>query len=238
MTPPTPHRVAVVLLDIEGTTTSIDFVYDTLFPYARAHLRGFLARRFDDPEVRAALAFFPAAAGASPEAAADHALALMDGDVKDTGLKALQGLVWREGYAAGDLRGHVYDDVPGALRAFRDDGVPVHIYSSGSVEAQILLFRHAVAGDLTPLLAGHFDTTTGPKKEPASYAAIAARIGVEPGAIAFLTDSFEEARAADAAGVRAVLSVRPGNPALPAAASALPAVTSLAGLRDALRGDV
>lgn len=230
----TPPRVEVVLLDIEGTTTSIDFVYQTLFPSARQHLGALLERRFDDAEVQAALASFPADAAATPAAATTHALALMEGDVKDTGLKALQGLVWRDGYAAGELRGHVYDDVPGALRAFAAEGTKIYIYSSGSVEAQRLLFRHAEGGDLTPLLAGYFDTTTGPKRDAASYRAIAERIGVEAGAIVFVSDSFDEARAAHAAGVRAVLAARPGNPPLSAEARSFPVVASLEALREAL----
>jgi len=206
---------AALLLDIEGTTTSISFVYDSLFPYARERMRDFLSERFDDPEVRADVARLGDGTAADAEAAATLALALMDGDVKDTGLKALQGRIWASGYASGALRGHVFADVPDALRELRRLEIPVHIYSSGSVAAQKLLFGHSEAGDLTPLLSGYFDTTTGPKKDPLSYRAIAAAIGRGPASVLFVTDSLAEARAARDARLQVAVSVRPGNPVLP-----------------------
>ncbi len=205
-----------LLLDIEGTTTSIAFVYDTLFPYARRALGPFLQARFDAPAVREAVALLGAEAPRSPEAATAAALALMDSDAKHTGLKALQGMVWEAGYASGELRGHVFADVPTGLRALHDRGVPVFIYSSGSVAAQRLLFGHSEAGDLTPLLSGYFDTTTGPKRVAASYLAIARTLEQAPGDVLFVTDNLDEARAAEAAGLQVAVSVRPGNPPLPA----------------------
>ncbi len=210
-----PHRA--VVLDVEGTTTSISFVYDVLFPFARQALGRTLRDRWDDAEVQGAVATLWAEADApddapTAESAERFALRLMDEDRKATGLKQLQGLVWRQGYASGALRGHVFEDVPRALEVWAARGVRAFIYSSGSVEAQRLLFGHSEAGDLTPLLQGHFDTTTGPKKEAASYRAIAAAIDEEPGAILFLTDSLDEARAAREAGLQVGLSVRPGNP--------------------------
>lgn len=205
-------KPAALLLDIEGTTTSIAFVYDTLFPFARAHLGPFLAARWGAPEVAAAIADLGDGSADSPDAALALALALMDDDVKDTGLKALQGLVWEAGYASGELVGHVFADVPEAMRAWRKGGGSIHIYSSGSVAAQRLLFGHAAGGDLTPLIDGYFDTTTGPKREARSYAAIAEAVGLAPGELLFVTDVVAEADAAAAAGVMAVISRRPGNP--------------------------
>lgn len=201
----------VLLLDIEGTTTSISFVYDVLFPYARRELPGFIERHVARPEVQTALALMGLAAGCSANVATVRALELMDGDVKDTGLKMLQGLVWEDGYRAG-LLGHVFEDVRPALERAKERGVTVAIYSSGSVSAQKLLFGHSESGDLLPLIAAHFDTTTGPKKEAASYRAIAVALRVAVPEVTFLTDNPDEARAALEAGMRVFVAVRPGNP--------------------------
>ena len=211
-----------VLLDIEGTTTAISFVYDVLFPYAARRLPSFILERLDDPAVAKACAAVlidarPVERAMPPaEAVLTVIRRQMEADVKATGLKMLQGLVWREGYESGAVRGHVYPDVPVALARWRAAGVPVSIYSSGSVLAQQLLFRHSVVGDLTPLLAGHYDTTSGPKREAASYAAIATAIGCAPQDILFATDQPAEAEAARGAGCRAVVLMRPGNAPLPA----------------------
>ena len=234
MAVPLPRTTRAVLLDIEGTTTSIAFVYDTLFPFARAQMGSFLERSWAEPAVQADVALVRAQAlddhtaghGAAPlvpddlsdaarEATLANLLAQMDADRKTTGLKAIQGKVWVDGYSSGDLLGHVYEDVPRNLEAWRARGLRISIYSSGSITAQKLHFRHSIAGDLTPVLAGYYDTTTGPKKEAASYTTIARKMGVEPGQVTFLTDSLDEARAADEAGVRAVLTLRPGNAPLP-----------------------
>ena len=204
-----------LLLDIEGTTTALSFVHDTLFPYARAHLAGFLAAHFDDPDVRADVRRLGSGLASSPAEATAEALALMDVDAKDTGLKALQGRLWALGYADHALAGHVFDDVPDALRTLAARAVPVHIYSSGSVAAQRLLFSHTAHGDLTPWLSGYFDTTTGPKREAASYQAIRAAIGIPADRILFATDHLDEARAASAAGLQVAVARRPGNPPLP-----------------------
>jgi enolase-phosphatase E1 len=211
----------MILLDIEGTTTAISFVYDVLFPYAANHTSEFLASHAAVSQVKEACALIltdatPAERGL-PEREAVVAVVRrqMASDVKATGLKQLQGLVWRYGYESGAIKGHVYEDVPIALRRWSTAGRPVAIYSSGSVLAQQLLFRHSIAGDLTPLLAGHYDTTIGPKREAASYAAIARQRGLEPIAITFATDQPAEAQAAAAAGMRAVLLMRPGNAPLP-----------------------
>ena len=140
----------------------------------------------------------------------------MAGDVKATGLKTLQGLIWRHGYESGAVQGHVYPDVPGTLQAWVARGDRVAIYSSGSVLAQQLLFRHSVAGDLTPLISAHFDTTSGPKKEAASYVAIAKALAVPAAEVLFCSDMPAEVSAALAGGMHAVLLMRPGNAPLAA----------------------
>lgn len=212
----------VMLLDIEGTTTSISFVYDVLFPFARRELeatfagKGILVERWDDAAIQDGVARLGGGAGKhSPVAAAAAALALMNADVKDTGLKILQGLIWQGGYERGEIRGHVYADVPAAFERAIANGVRVAIYSSGSVQAQRLIFGYSEAGDLGRFISGYFDTTTGPKKEAASYTAIAQALGVEPQDVTFGSDNLDEVRAAIAAGMQAVAAVRPGNPPLP-----------------------
>ena len=209
-----------ILLDVEGTTSSISFVYDVLFAHAREHVAGFLAAHPATPAVQAAAAGLAATAGlpppdlTRPEDVTRVALAaidLMNRDVKDTSLKALQGMIWREGFESGRLVAHVFDDVPPALAAWADGGVDVRIYSSGSIEAQRLFFGHTAAGDLTPHLRGHYDTTTGPKREQKSYATIAADMGLEPRHILFLSDVGEELDAARRAGMATGLVNRPGN---------------------------
>lgn len=211
-----------VLLDIEGTTTAISFVYDVLFPYAAKRLPTFIGERWNDPAVAGACQTVLADATEAERALPDQQAVIaviqrqMAGDVKATGLKALQGLVWREGYESGNVLGHVYADVPQLFSAWKAAGRHVAIYSSGSVLAQQLLFRHSIAGDLTPMLAGHYDTAMGPKRDAASYRAIAAHWGHAPQDIVFGTDQPAEAVAAVAAGMHAVVLMRPGNPPLPA----------------------
>ena len=139
----------------------------------------------------------------------------MDSDRKTTALKSLQGRIWNSGYEDGTLKGQVYEDVPGALRAWQKAEIPVYIYSSGSIAAQKLLFGGSTQGDLRPFLSGYFDTTTGPKREATSYAAIAETIEVQAKELIFVTDVYEEAEAAAKSGVVPVLSIRPGNKELP-----------------------
>ena len=213
---------SAVLLDIEGTTTAISFVTDVLFPYAAKAIPDFLAQRGEDPAVRAATDAILADATADERALARHSAVIavvrrqMAGDVKATGLKALQGLVWQHGYEAGAIKGHVYADVPTCFAAWKKSGRPVAIYSSGSVLAQRLIFGYSEAGDLTPCIVGYYDTTSGPKREAASYATIAKAWGRAPASITFGTDQPAEADAARAAGMNAVVIMRPGNAPLPA----------------------
>ena len=191
-----------ILLDIEGTTSSISFVADELFPYARKHLADYVAAHPE--EVAPILAEVPG----DPVATL---IQWIDEDRKATPLKTLQGLIWAQGYADGELTGHVYPDTPEAIRRWVDRGIAVNIYSSGSIAAQKLIFGHSIAGDLTPLLSGYFDTTTGPKREAASYARIAEALGLAPSEILFLTDIQAEADAAREAGVQALIVDREGQ---------------------------
>jgi len=216
-----------LLFDIEGTTSSVSFVYDVLFPYARHHLADYLEEHWLEPDTQAACELVAKDDGAESlaswqpdeatrrEAVTAVLLEQMDSDVKATGLKAVQGLVWRDGYASGELRAHVYPEVPACLRAWKDAGLDLRIYSSGSIGAQKLFFGHSIAGDLLPLFSGHYDTTTGPKREVASYEKIAADFGMPPADLLFFSDVVEELDAARDAGLQTVLVVRPGNAPVP-----------------------
>lgn len=194
-----------ILLDIEGTTSSIAFVADVLFPYARAHLPDYVVAHAE--EVAPILAEVP-----GPDKVATL-LAWIDEDRKATPLKTLQGMIWQQGYADGTLKGHVYPDTPEALHRWYTAGVAIYIYSSGSIAAQKLIFGHSIAGDLTAMLSGYFDTTTGPKREAESYARIAAAIRVAPEHILFVSDMQAEVDAARAAGLGALRIDRNGGPA-------------------------
>lgn len=205
-----------VLTDIEGTTSRIAFVHDVLFPYARAHLPALLKQRGAEPEVAAALAEVDSLAPGRDRLAT--LLGWMDQDAKVTPLKALQGIVWRDGYARGDLRGDLYVDVAPCLRAWAAGGVRLFVYSSGSVAAQRLIFGHSVAGDLTGFFAGFFDTRIGAKRDAASYARIAAKTGIAPEAILFLSDVAAELDAAAAAGLAVCQLVRAEDHTVPSVA--------------------
>ena len=204
----TPIRT--ILTDIEGTTSAIAFVKETLFPFAEAALDGFLDAHATSPEVAAILAEIP---GPDPRATLRGWMAQ---DVKATPLKALQGLIWRAGFEDGRLHGHLWPDVAACLQAWHAAGIRLAVYSSGSVEAQRLLFRHSLAGDLEPLFGGFFDTRMGHKREAASYAAIAAALADPPGEILFLSDVAEELDAARIAGLQTSQLVRAGDGTQPA----------------------
>jgi enolase-phosphatase E1 len=195
-----------VLLDIEGTIGDIAFVREVLFPFARARIGDVLKARWNDSEVAATVRGAREASGLAlgdAREAARQFLAWMDEDKKIAPLKTLQGIVWREGYASGELKAHLYPDAIEAMRAWAKRGVKLFIYSSGSIEAQKLYFAHSVAGDLTPLIGDYFDTTTGAKGDAASYAKIASSIGMAPNAITFFSDAPAETAAAHGAGVTA-----------------------------------
>lgn len=228
-----PREPGVVLLDIEGTTTPIAFVHDTLFSYARRHLPawvdGHYASREFDAIARTLASEHVAESAHDTSVPPWHdrsdterrasvlafAAWLMDRDRKSPGLKQLQGLVWEAGYQAGELRGVVFDDVPRAMQRWRARGVMIAIYSSGSGTAQRRLFESAAAGDLTPLISHFFDTAVGAKVDSASYARIAAILGRPAADVLFVSDVTPELRAARTAGLQTLLSVRPGNPPQP-----------------------
>lgn len=204
------------LLDIEGTTTPIDFVTRVLFPYARARLSAFLqahrgaAELADDARALAEEYILDLEAGFAPpdwparpqpEGLLPYLEWLMDQDRKSTGLKSIQGRIWQAGYESGELRGEIYPDVEPAIRRWKAQGSRVAIFSSGSVLAQRLLFAHLPAGNLTPLLDGYFDTAVGSKRDPDSYRRIAASLGLAPEAITFLSDVGQEIDAAKAVGM-------------------------------------
>jgi enolase-phosphatase E1 len=213
-------RPRLYLLDVEGTTSPISLVYEQLFPYARRHLRAFLQQHASEAQADLALLAEENRAETAADAprigagqiadAAAYLLWLMDRDRKSTALKALQGRVWKSGFEAGELVGTVFPDVPEALARWSREA-KVAIYSSGSVEAQKLLFRHSSAGDLTPYISAYFDTRTGPKTSSNSYRAIAAAMNVATSEIFFVSDSLRELDPAREAECMTRLSVREGN---------------------------
>jgi enolase-phosphatase E1 len=207
-----------VVVDIEGTTSSTASVHVGLYDYARPRLEPWIEANADDPEVVAAVASTVADAGLAPGAATADVVAVlhswMDADLKATPLKTLQGQIWAAGFAAGELRSHVFADVAPRLRAWHNDGVAIAVYSSGSVASQRAWFAHTDAGDLTGLIAAYFDTVNaGAKRDAASYAAIATSLRVAPVDALFLSDVPAELDAAVAAGWRAIGVCRPGEPA-------------------------
>ena len=197
-----------ILTDIEGTTSSISFVKDVLFPYARAKLPAFVREHGQEPEVRRwldAVAVEIAASACQDAVIVETLQGWIDADRKHTALKALQGMVWQAGYRDGDFTAPLYPDVAPALRAWHAAGHPLAVYSSGSVPAQKLLFAHTDAGDLTPLFSGFFDTEIGGKREPDSYRRIAEQLGSAPFDLLLLSDVVAELDAARDAGLRTVL---------------------------------
>jgi enolase-phosphatase E1 len=227
----TDRGVRAILLDIEGTTTAIAFVYDVLFPFARARLREYLAERSGGAHrdaVAEALALLrtewnadtagrravPGWSDEIPESASAYLEWLMDRDVKSPALKRLQGLIWEGGYRTGELKGQVFPDVLPAFTRWRDARVTIAIYSSGSVLAQRLLFGATEQGDLTPFISAFFDTGVGAKRWPDSYRRIAAELNRVGEEVLFVSDTPAELDAARAAGCAALLAERPGNKAV------------------------
>jgi len=214
-----------ILLDIEGTTSSIQYVYEVLFPYARTELEPFLTAHWEKPDVQDAVGQIATDAGHNSAEAwlndlnpgqqqttvVREVIRQMDADLKATGLKTLQGLIWQAGFDGGVLKAHLFDDVLPAIQNWHQQGCDIRIYSSGSIAAQKLFFGHTGAGNLLPYFNGHYDTTTGPKTEAASYRKIAADYACEPAEILFISDVVAELDAASAAGLQTVLSIRPGN---------------------------
>lgn len=218
-----------ILLDIEGTTTPIDFVYQVLFPFARRRIDNYLSEHWSEEYVQHDLTLLREEHAADSqqglnlpshktelESLTGYIHWLMDRDRKSTPLKLLQGKIWQEGYESGELQGQLFDDVPIALNRWRQEGKQTYIYSSGSVLAQKLLFAHTTAGDLTSLLSGYFDTAIGVKTEVGSYRRIAASIQQSPETILFVSDVVAELNAASETGMQCALSLRPGNHPQPA----------------------
>jgi len=231
-----PGAIRVVLLDIEGTTTPIAFVHERLFAYVRSQLPTYVASHWNDQPVQGAVRQLNDECTAEgrraitdPDTLLRVVRELMDQDRKSPGLKTLQGLIWEDGYQAGELRGEVWDDVPVAMRQWRSEGREIAIYSSGSELAQRRLFESTAAGDLTPLITAFFDTRVGAKVQADSYTKIAQALGQPASSILFVSDVTAELRAARGAGLDVVLSVRPGN-APQADAHLFPAVSTLTGI--------
>lgn len=198
--------VKAILTDIEGTTSALSFVKDTLFPYARAHLADYIYDYADEIEnLIEDIKKEERNSGLNLEEIIEVLLRYIDEDQKITPLKTLQGLIWEEGYKTGELTGHVYDDAVHGLTRWNEQGIDLYVYSSGSIAAQKLLFANTEYGDLTPLFKGYFDTTTGHKKDPESYEKIAAQIAIDPASILFLSDSTEEIAAAHKAGMQVII---------------------------------
>ncbi len=195
--------IRAILTDIEGTTTSVSFVYEVLFPYARQHLADFVRAHVHEFYVRQQLEAVSVEVGKAldDEAAIAQLLGWMDEDHKVGPLKVLQGKIWKQGYEQGDFTGHVYADAVNKLRKWQQQGLRLYVYSSGSAAAQQLLFGHSDAGDLRPLFSGYFDTRMGGKREVVSYQRIAREIGLSLREILFLSDIREELDAAREAGM-------------------------------------
>jgi enolase-phosphatase E1 len=227
-------HVRVLLLDIEGTTTPIDFVYKTLFPYAVRNVEPFLRSHFSEPEINTLVQDLRAqheqdnATGQQPgpwlsgsdkdqlSSCAAYARWLIARDSKCTPLKTLQGKIWQRGFANGELHGEMYPDVAPAFERWRQQQRQICIYSSGSVLAQQQLFQSVASGDLTPCIAAYFDTHTGIKTVATSYAKIAASLGHSPGEFLFVSDAAKEVQAAHSAEMHAVLCDRRAVSAQPA----------------------
>lgn len=205
--------IKAIVTDIEGTTSSLSFVKDILFPYARAGMADYVASHRDNSEVRRHLDEVRAIVGVAMTDAQviEQLIRWIDEDRKITPLKALQGMIWQSGYQSGAFQGHVYDDAAQQLRAWKQRGLRLFVYSSGSVYAQKLIFGHTAFGDLTPLFEGYFDTTVGGKREADSYRKIAATINASPQDILFLSDIKEELDAAVSAGMQTMWLVRDGS---------------------------
>ena len=214
------QRLNTILLDIEGTTTPIEFVHDTLFPFAKERVGKFVETHFADlhDEINDLVAesasdgsYTVPVDPTEPGSVAAYLEHLIDHDRKSTPLKSIQGKIWKDGYESGELKSVVFDDVPAAFERWNAAGRTIAIFSSGSVLAQKLLFRYTDHGDLTPFISDYFDTSTGAKREPRSYAAIAAELKTSPAEIMFVSDIVAELDAAQESGLMTALALRRGN---------------------------
>ena len=211
-------RPDALVTDIEGTTSDISFVQKVMFPYARLALPEYLATHAHDPKVSPWIERIAAEVGCDSDDLATITATLtrwIDEDRKHTALKALQGQVWEHAFRSGEFVAHVYPDAAPALRRWHDEGIPLYVYSSGSIQAQKLYFEHTQDGNLRPCFSDYFDTTSGPKREADSYRRIAAAIGLPPQNILFLSDIGAELDAAQAAGWKTTQVVREGTTPAP-----------------------
>lgn len=211
------RNVSVILTDIEGTTTSVNFVYEVLFPYFREHLDD-LREMTDEPDIRQALEstknlaeeMYSKSIGSSDELLTVLRQWSLE-DKKLTPLKTIQGILWKKGYEQGELKGHVYDDVLPAFKKWSSQRVKIAVFSSGSVMAQKLIFGYSTSGDLTEFLHAYYDTETGGKREETTYRSICEKLEVEAENVLFLSDIVQELEAADKAGMQTIQLVRPGT---------------------------
>jgi len=210
-----------ILIDIEGTVSPIPFVHKVLFPYSRRHLKDYVHAHANDPIVQSSLDATRATAlsenqqSLSDAAAVDRLLHWIDTDRKHPALKTLQGLIWRQGYEGGEFISEIYADVYPVLAAWQERGLELGIYSSGSAQAQILLFKYTDRGDMTPFFSHFFDTAVGGKRDPTAYTNILAKIAKPAAAVLFLSDIAAELEAAQEVGIQAIQLVRPGTSATP-----------------------
>ena len=209
-----------ILLDIEGTTTPIDFVHKTLFPYAKSRVGGYVGMNFDSlrHEIDALVdesshdaTYTVPVDPTEPGSVSAYLEHLIDVDRKSTSLKTIQGKIWQEGYESGELKSVVFEDVPLAFERWNAEGKTIAIYSSGSILAQQLLFRYTEFGDLSDFISEYFDTNVGAKRDGQSYRNIVERLKIPAAETVFVSDIVEEVDAARSAGMRTALSVRPGN---------------------------
>lgn len=207
--------IRVILTDIEGTTSSISFVHEVLFPYAAEHMAEFVREGHrSTPEIAEQLDAVAEVSGVDRDdidGLIEVLLEWIQNDRKETSLKALQGMLWQKGYQEGAFKGHVYEDAADYLQRWHDRGFRLFVYSSGSVKAQKLIFGFSEQGDLTPFFSGYFDTRVGGKKEPEAYRTILNELGVEAGTVLFLSDVEAELEAAESAGMKTVWLVRDGD---------------------------
>ncbi|MGV3629992.1 MAG: acireductone synthase [Bacteroidota bacterium] len=211
------HPIKYILTDIEGTTTSVSFVYDVLFPYFRENIEKLRELKLNPDVFEAFEQTIELSEELDQESIrhTDEILAKLlqwsREDKKITPLKTLQGILWKEGYVSGQIKGHVYPDVPEALAAWKARHIQLGVFSSGSVQAQKLIFGYSECGDLTPYFSHYFDTTTGGKREVETYQKISAALEIKPENILFLSDIREELEAAQKAGYQTVQLVREGT---------------------------
>ena len=203
--------IKAIVTDIEGTTSSISFVHNVLFPYAKLHIADFVREHLDEKDVSTQLNEVAEISGCQRDdinGLIHQLLDWIEQDKKITPLKTLQGMIWEQGYKQGDFTGHVYDDVAPCLKEWQRQGIDLYVYSSGSVNAQKLIFGYSECGDLTPFFKGYFDTRIGNKREAASYKNIIAEIGFKPESILFLSDIEQELDAAIEAGMQTYCLIR------------------------------